>query len=716
MGDAVFTVKQGDKEFEVTAPDTYTQEQVQKQFENADTSDLDVGETQGVARPILKQAAKDIKDVDKRFTQGSEEIGRGFMDVLGEGMRAFQSSYGLPAAKTKQDTGEGVKKGEKVPVEPNPELTGERVLGSMIAGAGVGGLAAKGVSALERFGPTAAQFAKSQAWRGVAAGAGGGLAQPTPATTPAEYWKRKGEDVGMGVAMGYGLSVAGKTLSLGASEIGNWLARDDPSLLQNRVVATILDRINKAREYGAPTAQDMIEITNAANARGKPMAIIDFSDQHRLRSLGGHLSRRPDTWEQVRSFLANRDAMARQRIKQDISRYVSSGSTAFKTVEGLMDGRTAASRPFYEQTDALQNIWSPRLEQFLNEPYVKRGLAKGYVLERLAALSEEKPFDPTTIGVDLDENGEIQFSRRPNMRVLDMGKKGLDAIIESPEGKNQTTGRLTELGRELVKVRNKYVEELDALDTSGVYKKAREIWSGYSASLDAVKNGKTAFERSPEENEFFLNGRIGPDGKRIGGMTENDREFARIGFGDILREKLAKAGLHSDEALSLVKNEWSQLQMRPYFKTQTDFDNFVQSVLDENTMARTKNELVRGSPSIERAAADVQENQLKTAAIWHAAKGIAHSPFSSWHWMSAVADSWRLWKQTGLGSSAEMDKMLAKILFSETSPENAAARLLIKPAAGQPPTYAAAIGQGIHGYGMPMAAGAAAAWEKEVPE
>src|SRR5215469_11502867 len=517
--------------------------------------------------------------------------------------------------------------------------------------------------------------------------------------------------------MGFGFSVGGKVASAGLSALGDWLARDNPALLQSRAIALVLDRINKARPYGAPSAQDMLDITNAANARGKPMALIDIQDQHRLRSLGGHLSRRPGAWEQVRAFLANRDVLARQRIAQDINRYVSSGSTAFKTVEGLQDARTAASRPFYEQTDALQNIWSPRLEQFLNEPYVKRGLAKGYVLERLAALSENRTFDPTTIGVDLDANGEIQFLRRPNMRVLDMGKKGLDAIIEGPEGKNQTTGRLTELGRELVKVRNKYVEELDALDTSGVYRTAREIWSGYSASLDAVKNGKTAFERTPEENEFFLNGRTGPGGNRIGGMTENDKEFARIGLADTLREKLAKAGLNSDESLAIVKNDWSRQLMRPYFKTQSDFDNFVQSVLDENTMARTKNELVRGSQSIERAASDVQEEQLKMGAIWHAAKGLFHNPFSTYHWYMAVADSWKLWRrQTGLGPIDRLDEQLAKILFSETSPENAAARLLIKPAAMLPPTPQAALGEQIHGTAAPVAAGMAAGAERKVPE
>ena len=166
----------------------------------------------------------------------------------------------------------------------------------------------------------------------------------------------------------------------------------------------------------------------------------------------------------------------------------------------------------------------------------------------------------------------------------------------------------------------------------------------------------------------------------------------------------------------VLKNDWSRDVMRPYFKTQADFDNFVQSVLDENVMARTKNDLVRGSQSIERAAADVQENQLKTAAIWHAAKGIAHSPFSSWHWMSAVTDGWRLWRQTGLGSSDKMDEMLAKILFSETSPENAAARLLIKPAAVLPTTPQAAAGRQIQDVWAPIAAGAAAGAERKVPE
>src|SRR5262249_27751628 len=144
--------------------------------------------------------------------------------------------------------------------------------------------------------------------------------------------------------------------------------------------------------------------------------------------------------------------------------------------------------------------------------------------------------------------------RVPNMRVLDMGKRGLDAMISAE--RDPVTGRLSARGRSLVILRKGYVDELDALDTTGAYKKARETWGGLSASMDAVKLGQSAFSGHPEELA-----------EELEGMTESDREFARTGLADTVRERLAKTGLGTDDSRAIFKdNGWTKALLKPFFK------------------------------------------------------------------------------------------------------------------------------------------------------
>ena len=176
-------------------------------------------------------------------------------------------------------------------------------------------------------------------------------------------------------------------------------------------MTTVLKRIEADKKYnGAPGAQDMLDLVDAANAAGKPMAAVDFGGPN-LVSLGGRVARSPgDPKGMAEGFLNKRDRGAPQRLREDIAQYVHSGPMMYETIEGLLKGRSEAARPLYQETDKLQGIWSPRLQQFLDHPDVAKGMARGYRLESLKALEEGREFDPTQLGVDLDARGQYQTS------------------------------------------------------------------------------------------------------------------------------------------------------------------------------------------------------------------------------------------------------------------------------------------------------------------
>jgi hypothetical protein len=147
------------------------------------------------------------------------------------------------------------------------------------------------------------------------------------------------------------------------------------------------------------------------------------------------------------------------------------------------------------QEDGTANVpgavWNPRIQQFLDDPIAKSGLAKGAEIQRLESLAEGKPFNPSEYAITgADAAGNPVVGSVPNMRTLNVVKKGLDRMVEA--AKDPTTGRLTEEGRAIDKVRRSFLGELDKANID--YKAARESWAGPSQTMDAFKKGLTIFQ------------------------------------------------------------------------------------------------------------------------------------------------------------------------------------------------------------------------------
>jgi hypothetical protein len=396
---------------------------------------------------------------------------------------------------------------------------------------------------------------------------------------------------GTGAAIGSGIGAAGGVVADRAvSPFISWLTRKfGPSAAENQAVQAIAKRMTQDAAAGGPSAQDMLDLLNAAPQ--KPQALVDVAGEN-VRAYGGRLARQPGEARQIaRDVLNTRDVGAGPRIASDIDTGISAGGSAYDTNEALMQARSAAARPQYDTAFQQQQIWSPRLQNFLDDPVMRQGLRRGMELERIDSVTNNRPFNPTTLGVDLDAEGNVAFRQAPNMRVLDAGKRGIDAMIA--DERNPLTGRLSQRGVALDQFRRSYLGELDSLDTSGQYAAARAAWAGPSASMDAVRAGQAVLNRRPEE--------IAADVARL---PPGDREFYRLGAADAIKEKIARTGMGGDEAKRLIGNQYTQQQLRPLFDRQQDFDRFINSVAAENRMFETRQRLVGGSQTAERLAED----------------------------------------------------------------------------------------------------------------
>jgi hypothetical protein len=250
------------------------------------------------------------------------------------------------------------------------------------------------------------------------------------------------------------------------------------------------------------------------------------------------------------------------------------------------------------QSDASANapgaIWSPRLQQFLDNPRIQQGLAVGMKIERDTALAEGRAINPTEYAITgtNPQTGEDIVSKVPTMRRLAVAKEGLDRMLQSPEFKDPMTGALNKEGVAIDRMRNAYLEELDKLNPD--YKVARAQWGGDTQSMAALKFGEE-FPRGMKAEAIR---------DQIEKMPAGDREFARLGLAARLRREVSTTGAQGNEARSIAKNQLVREQIRPFFESDAEFDKFIDSINAEGKFFDTRHAIKGGSITAGRLAND----------------------------------------------------------------------------------------------------------------
>jgi len=289
-------------------------------------------------------------------------------------------------------------------------------------------------------------------------------------------------------------------------------------------------------------------------------------------------------------------------------------------------------------------VWNPHIARMMKNPEMKRGISKGLRIERNLADAENRPFNAHEYAIVGEKDGEPVVGKVPNMRLLAAAKQGLDALLSEDGMRDPKTGRLTNVGRSVDTLRRSLLKNL--YEENPDYKAANDSWSGHSRSIDMVKWGQDLFTRHPDATE-----------EDVKSMTPSEKEFARLGAGDTLREKLFKAGFHGDEAKSLIRNAWMKKQLRPFFDTDDQFRDFVNAVTDERTMFENKYGLTGGSPSAERLSEDASNIDMADKA----GKGVDEA-FSGKIW-GAIKTLRALAKDMRLKQNPELNEAIAKLLF-----------------------------------------------------
>jgi hypothetical protein len=274
------------------------------------------------------------------------------------------------------------------------------------------------------------------------------------------------------------------------------------------------------------------------------------------------------------------------------------------------------------QADGTANakgaVWSPQLQVLLDNPRLKAGLSKGWQIERDNANAEGRPINAREYAiVGTDENGDPIVGKVPNMKLIQMAKEGLDGLLEEDAFRDKFTRRLTKEGQGIDKLRRALLAEGDRLNPD--WKAARDAWAGPSARLEALNDGKFAMSKAWSRRDFA---------ERWNEMNGSEREVFKIGVADKMIQDLDFARLSGDQAKAMINNTATRDKLRLMFGPTEDgkreFNQFLKFVTNERTIWETGNDVMRGSQTAAREAADEQGKVEAGEAVLHAAHGTGH--------------------------------------------------------------------------------------------
>jgi hypothetical protein len=261
----------------------------------------------------------------------------------------------------------------------------------------------------------------------------------------------------------------------------------------------------------------------------------------------------------------------------------------YEVLEKLKQAKRVQSKPLYDEAFAPKSDlegkvfaqWDDRLQRFLDDPIIKKGMAKGIRIQQLEAVADDIPFNPQEYAVKgFDNAGELIIGGTPNLRAMDAAKRGLDETIN---GARDDFGNIkwTEYLRAVDKVRRSLVNKLDDITTDqqtgrSAYKEARAAYAGPSSLEDAVWMGRK-----------FLRGDEELTAKAVAAMSEGEKEAFRLGARREISSMINKDTQTAVTKFASKKSElWSK--MRTVFPDDKSFNAFRGDIQNELNKAKTE--------------------------------------------------------------------------------------------------------------------------------
>ena len=428
--------------------------------------------------------------------------------------------------------------------------------------------------------------------------------------------------------------------------VSNFRAWKNPEGYAQRQVARAVSESGKTPEElsqaitnSAAAGQDQFTLADALGSPGQRML---------YSAAGAPGAGRTNATE----FLNARQAGQGNRVSQILDEALGANETASQYSKNLTNQAMEQSKPFYEESLG-KPVWSERLQQYFDDPVTQAGLKKGIAVQRLESLAENKKFDPKDYGITgFNEAGDPIITGNPNMRTINLIKKGWDTQLESYRSPLTGKLQLDEYGRALDNVRRTFLNEVDSLNPA--YAKARSLYAGPAQAREATNVGKQAATRGrPEDN---IN--------RFNLLNEPSKQGFRTGYANALNEKIERGrqGVNAGGPLTSQKyqNELGALSLHQGPVAPGQLDTLQQRLAREQTMFETRNKALGGSRTAENI-----EDQSSLSLDPHVVRHLLTGDLGG-----AVRSAVAAGGNAVSGNTAAVREQLAKILLTHGANTN----------------------------------------------
>ena len=379
-------------------------------------------------------------------------------------------------------------------------------------------------------------------------------------------------NAGEGALIGAGIGAAVPAAMAGAAGVAGLAARTVNPASRNADAQRLLLR-DLARDGVTPQ-----ELAQSATAAGNaPVALVDLAGEN-VRGAGQAVARMPGEGQRLAADLLRERAGPQQteRLRQSIREAVS-GEDFNETMARTIDRRRAEAGPNYERAYAVTLPADERLQSFLADPDIRRGVLDGVASARREALARGEPFDLAAYGVRQGDGGALELIEGATpTRLIDAAKRGLDQL---EEGARNGVGAATSKSREISELRRALLARVDELNPD--YAVARQAFAGKSALLDAAQEGRRLATIRPEDFDMSV-----ADIRR---MTQSERDFFRMGVARGLVDRINSAadGAEATRLRQLFGSPFMREKLAATFDNPADYERFARTMQQEIGIAST---------------------------------------------------------------------------------------------------------------------------------
>jgi len=412
-----------------------------------------------------------------------------------------------------------------------------------------------------------------------------------------------------GATIGAALPVAGAAARFVGKPIADAIvARTNPAGFAAQKLA---DRL--APRGGVDQAAN--RIANASGV-GQTMSLADVGGRD-AQKLARTVANVPGAGGDRIATKVNLSAMAQgDRLNRMVSDVFQAPEGAYQAAKAtVMDARSNAADPFYKQAYAQPVPYTFDLENLLQTPAGKGALAAA----KQNSANRREPWAQWFASVD-DQGNILDKRRVPDTRALDEVQRVLRGMVEeakvpadgSPFGKPMATPKS-------MAIDSVHQDLLNFLDKNNpAYAKARSIALDNIQADEALEFGRNALNTDSRVVAQRMGSPTAYGRDRV--LTDGQKELARVGVADAIRDKIDKSGMTNNALLKFFSTREQVARIRPFFKSQDDFANFRTKIFNE---ARKRNAInaVRGNSTTASQLADMHDaNQLgEVAQIGHQA-------------------------------------------------------------------------------------------------